>query len=39
MVIWRRQRDPNSLDSLRQHPDFFSCEGYFVTVGRIPEPE
>jgi arsenite methyltransferase len=35
--FWRRQRDPQSPDNLSHDPDLFWCEGYFVTVGRVPE--
>jgi SAM-dependent methyltransferase len=37
LAFWRRQRDPDSADSLAAHPDLFWCEGSFVTVGRVPD--
>jgi hypothetical protein len=38
LEFWRRQRDPDSPDSLSRDPDLFWCEGFFVTVGRVPSP-
>jgi len=37
LAFWRRQRDPDSADSLAADPELFWCEGHFVTVGRVPD--
>jgi hypothetical protein len=37
LAFWRRQREPDSTDSLANHPDLIWCEGHFLTVGRVPE--
>jgi SAM-dependent methyltransferase len=37
LEFWRRQRDPNSADSLSNHPSLFWCEGHFLAVGRVPD--
>lgn len=36
LAFWRRQRDPDSADSLADHPELLWCEGHFVAVGRVP---
>jgi ubiquinone/menaquinone biosynthesis C-methylase UbiE len=37
LEFWRCQRDPNSANSLSNHPNLFWCEGHFVAVGQVPD--
>ena len=36
LAAWRSVRDPDALDHLLDHPEFYACEGQVVAVGRVP---
>ena len=37
LPVWRSLKDPGSPDHILNHPEFYSCEGQVVAVGRVPE--
>ena len=36
LPVWRSLKDPESPDHILNHPEFYSCEGQVVAVGRVP---
>ena len=35
-AYWARLREPGEVERLLDHPDFYSCEGNILAVGRVP---
>ena len=35
--FWAKQRDPDSLDSILNHPEFYFAEGLTLALGTVPE--